>query len=136
MNKSEFTFHRFCETQGWQIDRIDESSMPSGTKVPDFILRTECGTRIVVELKQFEPNPEERDRERRMAAGEVVSYHTTPGKRLRGVIRKANAQLKALGGSEPGMLVVHNCTEIPLHDDPHAVAYGHAWPGHHTGRRS
>ena len=44
-----------------------------------------------------------------------------PGHRLRQVIPKANNQLKALGQSDPGMVVVYNRTPCTLHDDPYAV---------------
>ena len=44
-----------------------------------------------------------------------------PGHRLRQVISKANNQLKALGQSDPGMLVVYNRTPCTLDDHSYAV---------------
>ena len=118
MNESEELFCRFCKSQGWRVDRIDEHSVAQGSKVPDFLVRLGNGAGIVVEVKQFDPNPEEREaaqgRGSRMLGG-------TPGQRLREVISKANNQLKSLGRSDPGMLVVYNRTPCTLHDQPYAV---------------
>ncbi|WP_420461657.1 hypothetical protein [Candidatus Palauibacter sp.] len=121
MNESEELFRRFCEFQGWRVERIDAHSMPHGSSVPDFRIVRRSSRGIVVEVKQFDPNEEEQEAQRRLEAGGRGSLSGTPGKRLRGVISKANKQLKALGASEPGMLVVHNRTRNWLHDDPDSV---------------
>ena len=121
MNESEELFCRFCKSHGWRVDRIDEHSVAHGSKVPDFRLQLADGAGIVVEVKQFDPNPEEQGAQRRLEAGEVVSQGTKPGKRLRSVVSKANKQLKALGGSKPGMLVVHNRTVNSRHDHWYSV---------------
>ena len=121
MNESEELFRRFCKSRGWRIARIDAHSMPPGSNVPDFRLRFADSAGIVVEVKQFDPNPEEQEARRRLVAGELVLQGATPGKRLRGVISQANKQLKAFGGSEPGMLVVHNRTVNSQHDHCYSV---------------
>ena len=121
MTESEELFQRFCRSRGWCIQRIDQHSAPHGTQVPDFYLRPARGACVVVEVKQFDPNPEERDHARRQSDGEVVVYGTTPGKRLRKAISKADKQLKAFARAEPGILVVYNRTVVRMHDDPYAV---------------
>ena len=118
MTESEELFRRFCESQGWGVERIDEHSVAEGSKVPDFRLQLENGGGIVVEVKQFDPNPEERA----AAQGSGSSVlGGEPGQRLRRVITKANNQLKGLGQSDPGMIVVYNRTPCVLHDDHYAV---------------
>ena len=61
MTESEELFCRFCKSQGWRVERIDEHSVAEGRKVPDFRLQLEDSAGIVVEVKQFDPNPEERE---------------------------------------------------------------------------
>jgi len=118
MTQSEELFCRFCKSQGWQVERIDEHSVAHGSKVPDFLLRSGEGAGIVVEVKQFDPNPEEREAAQGRGSGVLGGK---PGQRLRQVITKANKQLKALGQSGPGMVVVYNRTPCSLHDDHYAV---------------
>ena len=118
MNESEELFCRFGKSQGWRVERIDEHSVAQGSKVPDFLVRLGDGAGIVVEVKQFDPNPEEREAAQGRGSGVLGGK---PGQRLRQVITKANNQLKALGRSDPGMVVVYNRTPCSLHDDPYAV---------------
>ena len=118
MTESEELFCRFCKSQGWRVERIDEHSVAEGSKVPDFRIQLEDSAGIVVEVKQFDPNPEEREAAQGRGSGVLGGK---PGQRLRQVIPKANNQLKALGRSDPGMLVVYNRTPCALHDDPYAV---------------
>ena len=118
MTESEELFCLFCKSQGWQVERIDEHSVAEGSKVPDFRLRLEDSAGILVEVKQFDPNPEEREAAQGRGSGVLGGK---PGHRLRQVIPKANNQLKALERSDPGMLVVYNRTPCTLHDDPYAV---------------
>ena len=118
MTESEELFCRFGKSQGWQVERIDEHTLGQGSKVPDFLVRLGDGTGIVVEVKQFDPNPEEREAAQGRGSGVLGGK---PGQRLRQVITKANSQLKALGRSDPGMVVLYNRTPCRLHDDPYAL---------------
>ena len=118
MTESEELFRRFCTSQGWRVEKIDEHSVAEGSKVPDFRLQLGDGAGIVVEVKQFDPNPEEREEAQGKGSGVLGGK---PGHRLRQVITKANNQLKALGQPDPGMLVVFNRTPCELHDDHYAV---------------
>jgi len=94
-----------------------------GERRPDFQLIGHQGTSIVAEVKQFDPSPEERALVERTLAGEIVVRGGTPGARLREVIDRANAQLKALsGGKQPGLLVVYNnVLGGSYHTEPYAV---------------
>lgn len=118
MNESETIFRRFCESLGWRVRCVDPHSMPQGSNAPDFYLQPASRAGIVVEVKQFDPNPEEREAAQGRGSGVLGGK---PGHRLRQVISKANNQLKALGRSDPGMLVVYNRTPCTLHDGPYAV---------------
>lgn len=118
MTESEELFCRFGQSQGWPVERIDEHSVARGSKRPDFLVRLGDGARIVVEVKQFDPNPEEREAAQGRGSGVLGGK---PGQRLRQVITKANKQLKALGRSDPGMVVLYNRTPCSLHDDPYAI---------------
>ncbi len=118
MNESEELFCRFGKSQGWRVERIDEHSVAQGNKVPDFLVRLGDGAGIVVEVKQFDPNREEREAAQGRGSGVLGGK---PGQRLRQVITKANSQLKALGRPDPGMVVVSNRTPCELHDDHYAV---------------
>ena len=118
MTESEELFRRLCKSQGWRVERIDEHSVAEGSKVPDFRLQLGDGVGIVVEVKQFDPNSEEQEAAQGRGSGVLGGK---PGHRLRQVILKANNQLKALGQSDPGMVVVYNRTQCSLHDNPYAV---------------
>lgn len=61
MTESEKFFCRFGRSQGWRVERIDEHSLGQRSKVPDFLVRLGSGAVIVVEVKQFDPNLEERE---------------------------------------------------------------------------
>ena len=118
MTESEELFRRLCKSQGWRVERIDEHSVAEGSKVPDFRLQLGDGVGIVVEVKQFDPNSEEQEAAQGRGSGVLGGK---PGHRLRQVIPKANNQLKVLGQSDPGMVVVYNRTQCSLHDNPYAV---------------
>jgi hypothetical protein len=118
MTESEELFRRFCGSQGWRVEKIDEHSVAEGSKVPDFRLQLADGVGIVVEVKQFDPNPEELAAAQGRGSGVLGGK---PGHRLRQVISKANNQLKALGQSDPGMVVVYNRTPCSLHDNSYAA---------------
>ncbi len=87
------------------------------------MLTPRLGTKIIVEVKQFEPNREERALLARRANGDVVVMGATPGERVRRAIRSAGPQLKALAvNGEPCLLVVYDAFDVPsLHTRRYAV---------------
>jgi hypothetical protein len=119
---SERLFARFCDSVGIQCVRISAAIGP-GELRPDYSLVGRLGTSVVAEVKQFDPSPEEKTLMERSHRGEVVVTGGVPGARLREVIDKANAQLKALShGEKPGILVVYNNVSASSHHtDPYAV---------------
>ena len=92
MTESEELFCRFGKSPGWRVERIDQHSVAQGSKVPDFLVWWRDGAGIVVEAKQFDPNPKER--EAAQGRGSAV-LGGTPGQRLREAISKANNQLES-----------------------------------------
>jgi hypothetical protein len=116
--KSELLFESFCRIYGIQYQRVHETTEPR----PDYELIIE-GQQILAEIKQFDPNADEREAMERRARGEQVVWGSKPGERLRRAIRSANTQLRQLlaGRSIPALLVVYNNTPCSLHTRPYAV---------------
>ena len=88
---SEREFEAFCTLRGIPFERIPETN----TRTPDYELVLESAL-VVVEIKETEPNAEERKSERLLAQrgyGNVGGG--TPGDRVRKMIRSCSAQLKA-----------------------------------------
>jgi hypothetical protein len=119
---SERLFVAFCAQTGLRCVRVETASNV-GERRPDFQLTGHTGISIATEIKQFDPSPEEDALIKRSLAGEVVLRGGVPGARLREVIDRANAQLKALsGGTRPGLLVVYNnVLGGSYHTQPYAV---------------
>ena len=114
MTESEKLFLAFCEDRKWPIKRLE----PPG---PDFCVTLADRTGLVVEVKEYTPNKEEQAAERPYEAGKPAIYGTTPGKRLRGKINRANKQFKVHGGHDPTMLVTYNCTVNRQYDRSYDV---------------
>ena len=120
VTRSETLFVELCEVVGWAFERLDEAG--HGIPSPDFLLEACDGTNIVVEIKQFDPNREEREELEKLETGGMARFFTKPGKRVRKAVKKAARQLKARSaGSAPAMLVVFDATGFRIHDDPYAV---------------
>lgn len=118
---SERLFQAFCVSNGVSFSRVPTAS-DMGERRPDYQVTGHCGTTIVVEVKQFEPNSEELEAERSRMEGKVVVSGGVPGQRLREVIGRANGQLKTLARGElPGLLVVYDAVRPFRHSDPYAV---------------
>jgi hypothetical protein len=108
VTESERLFTAFCEKAGIPCVRVATAS-DAQERRPDYRLTGRLGTEIVAEVKQFDPSAEERAQIERAKSGESVAMGCVPGARLRQVVDRANAQLKALSrGTKPGILVVYN----------------------------
>ena len=98
---SEVQFEAFCQQTGIPLERIPEAD----TRTPDYqiVIGTE---RIIVEVKETSPNREELESNRLLKQrgyGNVIG--STPGDRVRKMIRSASAQLKARSnGTVPTVL--------------------------------
>lgn len=118
----EEMFERYARELGIGTERIAEASERSERR-PDFLVRGTNGAKFYAEVKLISPNKEEAEMILRAEAGEVVGTGGTPGERLRGLIGKANGQLKAVAvDGIPGVLVVLNPEIfISWHTDPYCV---------------
>ena len=122
MTISEKSFEVFCETNNLVYKRIEISLVP-GTKVPDYELYTETGL-IVVEIKQFNPNEEEKRLQKQLEKrGRTEIYGKEPGAKARLKIQSGAKQLKARGGErKPTLLVLYN--NVPISNrgvDPYEI---------------
>ncbi|MFN6472584.1 MAG: hypothetical protein RMY36_023325 [Nostoc sp. SerVER01] len=121
--ESEKLFEDLCVAHKINYERISTSS-ETGEQRPDYKITTQSGQSIYFEIKQFDPNPVERDV---LKAGECTRRFDFPsdeiGERVRNAIRKASRQLKALsGGNHPSVIVIYN--NVPyrvFHTDSYAV---------------
>lgn len=100
---SELEFEFFCRLRGVPLKRIPEGNTPT----PDYeIVIGE--DRIILEVKETSPNPEERESDRLLEErGYGIVTGGTPGDRVRKMIASASTQLKVgSGGALPTLLVV------------------------------
>ena len=121
MTESEDLFESFCVDQSLIYERIQES----GDKSPDYWV-TIADSRILVEVKQIEPNREEREMlNTPLDEWDPVNvYHWgLPGERIRKKISDAMPQLKSLSkGILPTLLVVFDAIKFwPELTDQNAV---------------
>jgi hypothetical protein len=115
---SENMFEELCEFVGIACERVDEAS----TRTPDYEVKF-SGHRVVAEVKQFDPNKEEAESNRRLAAGGIGGTTAKPGQRIRKAIDDAAPQLKKLSKGEcPTMVLVFNNSGAKQHTDPYSVA--------------
>lgn len=100
---SEREFEAFCRLRGILVARIPERK----TRTPDYEIALGAH-RIIVEVKETSPNPEELESQRLLEErGYGNATGGTPGDRVRKMIRSASAQLKArASGTLPTLLVV------------------------------
>ena len=98
---SEYLFERFCDEHVIPCQRIPEAQ----TKTPDYEL-SHGSARIIVEIKEIEPNKEELEAERivlERGVGPVIGH--LPGDRLRSKIAVSSKQIKARAeGRYPSLL--------------------------------
>ena len=100
---AEQTFREFCDQAGIQCDRVPEVNEE---KRPDYEIFV-SGQKIIVEIKQFDPNPEEKKALKDLEKKGHALFGDKPGARVREAIRKAAPQLRTLSkGKIPAMLVL------------------------------
>ena len=120
--KFEALFEKFCDGHNMEWFRVATSDQ-KGIKTPDYDISVPDGPLVVVEVKQFDPNPEEKAAILQLRAGRVGDFGGTPGARIRSAITAAKEQLKARSkGKHPALLVVYNnIPECTLHTEPYAI---------------
>lgn len=113
---AEQNFTEFCAQAGIRWRRVPEEPEKKEPR-PDYEIWV-SGHKIVVEVKQFDPNPEEKK-----ALEDSGNYPPRePGKRASKAISEANPQLKALSkGKVPAMLVLQGNVSGRRHVDPYDI---------------
>jgi len=119
---SERLFERFCNDNYIEHKRIEASSIPS-KKEPDYEIQTVTEL-VVVEVKQFDPNKEEKKLHKQLLErGYTDAYGGEPGAKARLKIQAGAKQLKARSkGKLPALLVLYN--NVPISDrgvDPYEI---------------
>lgn len=119
--KSEQLFEEFCNSIKIKYKRIDAAK----EQRPDYLLEV-LGQKIAVEVKQINPNEEEKEIIELNKKEDYSAFSIEPGKRLGKAIRYANPQFKklleALGEEIPCLLVVYdNVTPEKHHTIPYCV---------------
>jgi hypothetical protein len=121
--ESERLFEQFCATNDVQYVRIETKSA-SGERTPDYEIRTSCGGRVAVEVKQFNPTEEEKRLYQQLQErGYTDSYGSEPGAKARLKIQSGAKQLKAYAdGHLPTLLVLYSNVPFPRRGvDPYEI---------------
>lgn len=117
LTESEALFENLCDHSGWEWSRVEQAEQ-EGHRRPDYRLSLCQNREVIVEVKQFDPNPQER----RQLQARIPTYSSTPGNRIRKAIQSGASQLKALSeGKWPTILVVYDTTGSMMHTRPYAV---------------
>jgi hypothetical protein len=118
LTTSEEMFEAFCKMNGVKWRRVPIST----GRTPDYEIAIN-GQRIVVEVKQIDPNPQERlEIEAIAAKRDVFGGSGAPGDRMRSVIADANGQLKSRSqGKYPSLLVVYDNVPHACHTAPYSI---------------
>ena len=112
---SERLFEQFCSDNDIRFTRIETES-DAGNLTPDYEIEGPGGgQRISVEIKQFDPTPEDRKLQRQLEERKYTDvFGGEPGAKVRLKIQSGAKQLKArTEGKEPGILVLYN--NVPIH---------------------
>jgi len=120
--RSERLFEELCNAHGVAFQRLPERQKD---KQPDYEL-TLSGQRVVVEVKQVEPNEEDEEYHKKIEAGVIFVQHRNPdlmAKRVRNLISTSRDQFASYlerHPSTPSMLVVFDAAEN-WYTDPYAI---------------
>jgi hypothetical protein len=120
LTRAEELFERFCNRVG-----IKATPIPTGgKKTPDYRLSV-GGQEVVAEVKQLDPNDEEKADLAKFEQGKSGGYWAVPGNRVRRELSKADTQLATLAkGRCPALVVVYNNVFLRFHTDPYNVRVG------------
>jgi hypothetical protein len=118
--ESEVLFELFCNNNGIAFDSIPTKSKEEEA-TPDYDIYIN-GQKVVVEIKQIDPNPEEIIQQKNFEAGGVAIGGGTPGARARSKITAGANQIKIRAkGNYPSILVLYNNVPLTDHTDPYFI---------------
>lgn len=123
---SESLFEAFCRAHGIRFRRIPVS-LESRIKSPDYDIFVKRGRKIVVEVKQIDPNPQEKREIAKFTkpGNSAISIKYSPGKRVRGKIIDAQGKFRRRMRSRyPSLLVLFNNVRLFKHTEVWDVLSG------------
>ncbi len=117
---SELLFEKFCQMNYIRCKRI-----PSGSqKSPDYDIYLQR-RKIIIEVKQIEPNREEQKKIREFRERKTVSIRYQLGKRVRNKITDTAGKFKKWAkGRYPSILVLYNNVRMYKHTEPRDILAG------------
>lgn len=121
---SEDLFEKFCAQNGINWEQIEPTS-DEGKKASDYFIYPN-NQKIIVEVKQFDPNAEDKEIAKKLKNGKSVFRSISQGTRVRKKISEAEPQLKSLSEDiHPCLLVLFNNTPFTLElTDPQYIKIG------------
>jgi hypothetical protein len=122
---SQHLLERFCRENGLGCEAIPVGS----SRTADYLLQVD-GHEVVAEVKQLDPNPQDRAAAHALRTGGTALTGGEAGSRLRHLIDKGKKQVAGLARDRcPGLLVIYNnVPECPSYTDPMflmVAMYGH-----------
>ena len=118
--KSEVLFETFCSQHKIKFIHIPTMSK-EGLQTPDYDIFIH-NQKIIVEVKQIDPNPEDIEQLRIFNSGGVAMGGNTPGERVRNKIANAASQIKSRSKNKyPSILVIYNNVHIFNYTDPYLI---------------
>jgi hypothetical protein len=119
--ESEILFETFCNQNDIGFEPIPTRSKEQ-EQTPDYDIYV-GGQKVVVEVKQIDPNPEEIVQERLLESHRfVVRDVGPPGARVRSKITAGASQIRIRAKSKyPSVLILYNNVPISIHTDPYSI---------------
>jgi hypothetical protein len=111
---SELLIEQFCEINRIHYERIE----PDGKKIPDYDINID-NRKIVVEVKQMEPNSKESEKIEELNKSGSVTIRTELGKRVRSKITASQRKFRRRTlGKHPSILVLYDSVKYHKHTEP------------------
>jgi len=115
--ESEKLFEHFCVTKSISCEKIEEES----SKRPDYLISI-SGLKVVAEVKQLNPNKEDKAKYKEFKEKGFAVGDSPPGARVRGKITDSAPQISSLAkGKFPGLLVLYNTVPLANLLDPYHI---------------
>ncbi len=111
---SESTFERICDRRGVPYRKL---ATRENQRTPDYLILP-SGEKVVVEVKQIEPNDEDRELQKKSKEGETTGWWSDNDARIRRKIKQGAKQLKTVAkGRCPSVLMLYDDREIKIIDN-------------------
>lgn len=108
---SESIFERVCDRRGVLYRKL---ATRENQRTPDYLILP-SGEKVVVEVKQIEPNDEDRELRKKSKKGETTGWWSDNNTRIRRKIKQCAKQLKAVAkGRCPSVLMLYDDREIKI----------------------